>query len=87
MARRVPQPDPNKPLVDDNGVQAQQTRVWTRLITNQAVIFDSGNPEGVIEAEQGASYVDENALPGSVFYIKQKADIGGDKTQGWQLIG
>ncbi len=86
MVRRVAQPDPNKPLVDERGGQSEQMRVWTRLITNQALIIGTGNPEGVVEAEQGASYMDDTGTAGNIKYIKRDADIGGDKTQGWILV-
>lgn len=87
LVRKVAQPDPNKPLVDERGGQSEQMRVWTRIITNQAVIVGTGNPEGVVEAEQGAKYIDETGALETVFYIKKLADIGGDKTQGWYLVG
>lgn len=86
MVRRVAQPDPNKPLVEESRAQSEQMRVWTRLITNQALIIGTGSPEGVIEAEQGASYMDDAGTAGNIKYIKRDADIGGDKTQGWILV-
>lgn len=86
MVRKVAQPDPNKPLVDDRGAQSEQMRVWTRLITNQALIIGTGNPEGVVEAEQGASYMDDTGTAGNIKYIKRDADIGGDKKKGWILV-
>ena len=86
MVLRVAQPDPNKPLVEENRAQSEQMRVWTRLITNQALIIGTGSPEGVVEAEQGASYMDDTGTAGSIKYIKRDADISGDKTQGWILV-
>jgi hypothetical protein len=56
-------------------------------MTDRSLIVGSGSPETVVEAPQLGTYMDEDAAPGSVFYIKQKADIGGDKTKGWVLIG
>ncbi len=87
MASRTPPPDPAKPMVDENGVMSEQVRLWTRNITSAAPIIGNGNPEGLVVAEQGTSFIDEDAAPGSVLYIKQKDVIGGDRTLGWVLIG
>jgi hypothetical protein len=64
---------------------AQEFRTWTQSITNQSVIIGTGSPEGVIEAVQGSSYMDDAGIAGAVLYIKRDNDIGGDRTQGWIL--
>lgn len=86
MVRRVAQPDPNKPIVDSIGSQSEQMRVWTRVITNQALIIGSGNPEGIVEAEEGATYQDNTGTAGNIRYAKRDTDIGGDRTKGWVLV-
>ena len=53
----------------------------------QSLIIDTGSPEGVIEAEQGARYMDDTGTTGNILYIKRDADDGaGDKSKGWILI-
>lgn len=43
----------------------------------------SGDPDGVVEARAGDLYLDEDATGFPYLYIKQDADVGGDKTLGW----
>lgn len=43
----------------------------------------SGSPDGVLEARAGDLYYDEDATTGTVLYVKQDADIGGDTSLGW----
>jgi hypothetical protein len=50
-------------------------------------LIGTGSPEGVVEAQQGVEYMDETGTTGSVKWIKQLADISGDKSQGWVAIG
>jgi len=61
-------------------------RSWTQTITNQALIIGTGSPETVVEAAQGASYMDDAGTAGTILYIKISNDIGGDKSQGWVLV-
>jgi len=56
------------------------------LISERALIIGAGTPENVIEANQGALYLDETGGAGNLLYIKRNADIGGDRTQGWILV-
>lgn len=61
--------------------------VWVRQVTERGLLIGSGSPEGVVEAQQGAEYMDEDGLAGAVKFIKQKASIAGDRTMGWVAIG
>jgi len=56
------------------------------LISERALIIGTGAPETVVEANQGALYLDETGGAGNLLYIKRNADIGGDRTQGWILV-
>ena len=75
-----------RPIVDENANMSQEFRAWVQTISNRSLIIGAGSPEGVIEAFIGAEYMDSTGSSSSVKYIKQKADIGGDKSQGWILI-
>lgn len=76
----------DRPILDSDNVLTQQSRLYFRTLTNQALIIGTGNPEGVEAAEQGATYMDDTGTAGSIFYIKRDDDIGGDDTQGWILV-
>ena len=62
-------------------------RVFIRQVQERNLFIGTGSPETVVLAQQGAEYMDDAGAPGAVLYIKQLADIGGDRTQGWQAIG
>lgn len=86
MVDRVVPPSPVIPLTDESGNMEASFRSFTQKIAARALIIGSGNPEGTIEALQGALYMDEDAAAGDVLYIKRLSDIGGDKTQGWRAV-
>lgn len=86
MANRVVPPSPIKPFLDVNGNLSDEARAWTQIITSRAIVIGTGSPDGVIEAAQGAEYMDETGTAGNIKYIKRDADVGGDKTLGWYLI-
>jgi len=64
----------------------QAFRSWANALTRQALIIGSGSPEGVVNALQGAEYMNSIGTTGSIKYIKRDADISGDTSQGWILI-
>lgn len=86
MVARVTSPTPNRPVVEEDGSMTLEMRAWTQIITDQALIIATGSPEGVIEALQGAKYMDDAGTVGNIEYIKRDADVAGDKTLGWILI-
>lgn len=73
-------------IVDANGEMLQAFLIWTEQVTALDIITGTGSPEGVIEATISREYMDDAGTTGNIKYIKQKAEIGGDKTQGWILI-
>ena len=86
MVDRVAPPSPVIPIADESGNMEASLRSFTQKIAARALIIGSGNPESVIEAEQGALFMDEDAAAGDVLYVKRLGDIGGDKSQGWRAV-
>ncbi len=59
---------------------------WIRTVNDRLLIIGNTVPEGVIEASQGAEFMDTSGTTGGIKYIKRDSDIGGDKSKGWILI-
>ena len=88
MAIKVEEISFDRPIVEGDGSLTLQSRSSFRQLFDRQLIIGSGSPEGVVEAGQGSSYMDEDSALGSIFYIKQKdADGSGDKSNEWKLIG
>jgi len=75
-----------KPIVDENGHPGDEFYRWMTDITRLDLLVGTGSPEGVIEATVGREYLDDAGVAGAVKYIKQLADIAGDRTKGWVAI-
>lgn len=76
------------PIVDPKtGMVNDQFRLFLLQTAERGLLIGTGSPEGVVAAQQGAEYMDEAGAAGSVKWIKQLADISGDKSQGWVAIG
>ena len=86
MVTRVIQPTTDRPIIEEDGSQSVQMRVWTQIITNQALIIGTGSPDSVVEATQGAAYMNDAGVSGTILYIKRDNDIGGDTSLGWVLV-
>ena len=82
----IVQPDADAPIVDSQGRMTDEFREYINQITALDLIVGTGSPEGVIEATVGREYMDDAGLAGAVKFVKQLADIGGDRTQGWVAI-
>lgn len=87
MVTRITELSTDRPIVEDDGSLTLQSRTYFKLLTDRALIIGSGSPDGLVEANQGATYLDEDAALGNVFYIKQKSSVGGNNSLGWVLIG
>ena len=88
MATKIPEISLDRPITELDNSLTIQSRTFFRVIMDRALIIGSGSPEGVVDALQGASYMDEDGALGSVLYLKQKDDDGtGDSTKAWVLIG
>lgn len=80
--------DPSYPIVlIKNGVPEERFRVFLHEVQLRGLLIGEGSPEGAVEAQQGQEYMDETGVAGSVKWIKQLADISGDRSQGWVAIG
>lgn len=86
MVDFVIQPTRTRAIVEEDGTMSQEFGVWTQTINNQSTIVGAGSPEDEVEAPITAEYMDTAGTTGNIKYIKQKTDIGGDKTKGWILI-
>ena len=79
--------DPSYPIINTHNRPTDSFRLFLWDVYRQGLLIGSGSPEGVVDGEQGQEYMDENGAPGSIKYIKQQADIGGDRSKGWIAIG
>lgn len=76
------------PLVYLNtGLPTNQFKTFLLQVHLRGLLIGQGSPSGVIEAEQGQEYLDETGIAGSIKWIKQLSDVGGDRTLGWVAIG
>lgn len=85
MANRILPPNAQRPELKETGEANDDVRVWRQQIANRLPILGEGNPEGVLQAERGATYYDMDGSTGAIIYIKIQSDIGGDKSQGWVI--
>ena len=85
MVNRVIAPASQKKITENN-LQTLEARSFFQQLAKRVSIIGSGNPEGAVEATQGAIYVDEDSSS-TTLYVKRLNDIGGDKTQGWESAG
>ena len=91
MVDRVSPLTGQRPVVESDGVQSKEFRLWTQVITQRALILGQGSPEGVVEARQGSEYADTDGTTGSIKYFKKFDFIESppgnpDYTLGWVLI-
>lgn len=73
-------------IVDENGFMTNQFNTFIIAISDLAIEEGAGSPEGVVAARTTKLYMDTTGAPGSILYIKQLSDIGGDVTKGWNLV-
>ena len=82
----IPVPDSAFPIVDSSGNMTLQFQRWIYDITRLDLIVGTGSPEGIIEANVGREYLDDAGAAGAIKFIKQLANIGGDRSKGWVAI-
>ena len=89
MRKTITQINSALPIVNrNNGLMTDVFRLYSLGVELNGIWIGDGDPDTVVEAEQGQLYMDQSATPGvdPILYIKQLADVGGDKTQGWAAI-
>ena len=86
MVTRLAQPSSNRPLLDDSGAASTQFNTWLKVITDRSMIIGEGAPDGVVQAPQGAQYMNRLGFAGSILYIKRDSGILGNETLGWVLV-
>lgn len=86
MRRTITTLRPSMPLTDDSGVGTFPFQNFLSEVARNALMIDSGSPEGVVAAQQGAFYMDANGTTGAVLYVKRLDDIGGDTSKGWTAV-
>lgn len=87
MAELTPAPTRQQPFVDDKGVMTLRVSEWVNLVNLSLPIQGTGDPEGVVEARIGQIFIDTDAdLVSQFLYMKQKADISGERKNGWRVI-
>ena len=85
MVSRVTTLVPSRSPIREDGSLEPAFQLWAQLLTQRALIIGTGSPETVIEANQGALYMDDAGTAGAILYVKRDADVTGDKTKGWIL--
>lgn len=86
MATKITGLPVTRPIIDSRGLLTQEARSYFGVLTNRAMVIGEGAPESVVEADQGALYMDSTGTTGNVLYIKQQQSIGGDRALGWILV-
>ena len=86
MVDRVVLLNPSNSLMREDGSLQPAFQLFAQSLANRALIISSGSPESVIEANQGALYMDDAGTAGAILYVKKSADVAGNKTQGWILV-
>jgi len=87
MRSTITRLDPSHPIVnEEDRTPTDQFRIFMLQSYLGSMLIGTGTPEGFVEAQQGRLYMDEIGPVGAILYIKQSADILGDRTKGWVLI-
>jgi hypothetical protein len=76
----------SQPIVNPNGVMEFTFQQWALLVSDMMPLTGAGSPEGVVEAQQYAKYLNTSGGAGTIEYRKMLPDIGGDTKQGWVLV-
>ena len=75
-----------QPIVDQSGKITDVFRYLLNQLLPLIPTIGEGTPEGVIEALQYSTYIDEEIPLSPVMYKKMLPDIGGNKKMGWAMI-
>ena len=73
-------------VVTEDGTMAKHFREYMNRLNRLIPMNGTGSPEGVVDALQYSSYIDDAGATGSLLYLKILPEIGGDTTQGWIAV-
>ena len=80
----------NRGILLDDLSMTDQTRLFFAnlllVIDEQAVVYGTGSPEGVVSAIKGKTYQDDSGTASAIRYAKSVDDVAGDTTAGWILV-
>lgn len=86
MVDKVASPSPVRPIIEPDFTMEASFRASLIKLFSRSLIVGSGNPDGVVEANQGALYMDQDAAAGDILYVKRLASVSGDVTLGWRAV-
>ena len=75
-----------EPVVDNSGRPLRNLNLFSEALSRIPVLSGVGSPEGVVPSRSTRLYMNTAGTAGSILYIKQVDDVGGDKTLGWILV-
>ena len=87
MRRQITIYNPRVPLTEEDKSASAAFNFWIKQVTEGGLLIGDGTPVGNVEAQQGVMYMDESGIAGAILFIKQQAEVAGDKTQGWVAVG
>lgn len=87
MVDRIQPLTPVRPIINESGTMTDEARAWVQVVSDRAIIIGDVTPDGVVEAAQGAMYINTAGTTGDVFFVKQFDDVSGDRSQGWYQVG
>lgn len=73
-------------VVDSSGRPTQELNLFSEEVSKLPIVVGTGSPEGVVEALESRLYMDRAGATGTILYIKQFNDVGGDRKLGWILV-
>lgn len=79
-------PDRSRAITKDDGTMHKVFADFTLTVSKLGVFIGTGSPEGVVEADQTQTYMDDAGSAGNIMYVKKDAAIAGDRSLGWILV-
>lgn len=74
------------PIVNEDGTMTDTFRTYMNTVDRYLPVFGAGSPEGVVAAPLYTPYIDTAATSSPFEYRKLAADVGGDKSMGWEAV-
>lgn len=74
-----------QPIVDAQGCASQRLQTFSEDCARLTMLTGTGSPEGLVTASVTRVYLDVSSGVGVGLYVKQYADVGGDRSKGWVM--